>query len=81
MTVTTHTRIYTLRLMDDQLVIVQDEEDLSFMLRELQEKCIQIGPEKNFDKRATLGEEVHNTEVADRRKVKGRRKLKYLGLV
>lgn len=76
--------LYTLSFADDQVVIAQDEEDLSFMIRKLQEAYTKAGLEINFKKTEYLNtkeEEVKDLEIGENQNIKGTSKFKYLGFV
>jgi len=76
--------LYTLSFADDQVVMAQDEEDLSFMVRKLEEEYTKNGLEINLKKTeylATTEEEVRDLEVDENRQIKGTDKFKYLGFL
>ena len=74
--------LYTLCFADDQVVIAQDEEDLSYMVRKLNEEYTKMGLEINIKKTEYLAirdEETTDLEVDENVKIRGTDKFKYLG--
>lgn len=76
--------LYTLSFADDQVVIAQDEEDLSYMVRKLEEEYKKNGLEMNLNKTeylTTSSDALVNLEIEDGRQLKGTDKFKYLGFI
>ncbi|CAG9829626.1 unnamed protein product [Diabrotica balteata] len=73
--------LYTLSFGDDQVIITQDEEDLSYMVRKLEEYNINdLGININkIEYLNTTQEPTRNLEVDDGHEIKGTDKFKYLG--
>ena len=74
--------LYTLCFTDDQVVIAQDEEDLSYMIRKLNEGYTKMGLEMNIKKTEYLAirdEETTDLEVDENVKIRGTDTFKYLG--
>ncbi|XP_039291037.1 uncharacterized protein LOC120352822 [Nilaparvata lugens] len=73
--------LFTLCFADDQVVIAQDEEDLSYMMRRLNEEYKDARLEINLDKTEYLqtnSEVTQNLKVDDDVEIKGTDKFKYL---
>ena len=67
---------------DDQVVIAQDEEDLSYIVRKLNEEYTKMGLEiniKNTEYLTIRDEETTDLEVDGNVKIRGTDKFKYLG--
>lgn len=75
--------LYTLCFADGQIVIAQDEEDLSYMVRKLRDEYTKAELEINLKKTEylTTEEEVKNLEIEDNLEIRGTDKYKYLGCV
>ena len=74
--------LFTLCFADDQVVIAQDEEDLSYMMRKLKEEYEDAGLEINLDKTEflqTISNVTENLNIDSSIEIKGTEKFKYLG--
>lgn len=73
--------LYTLCFADDQVVMAQDEEDLSYMLRKLNEEYEKVGLEINLKKTMymTTEEDTADLQIEDHLEIKGTNNFKYLG--
>lgn len=73
--------LYTLSFADDQVVIAQDEEDLSYMVRKLKEEYSKVGLQINFDKTEylTTEENVEDLAIEENLEILGVDKFKYFG--
>lgn len=76
--------LYTLSFADDQVVIAQDEDDLSFMVRKLKEEYTKAGLEINFNKTeylTTSEERPETLEIDEDTKIRETDRFKYLGSI
>ncbi|XP_030752249.1 uncharacterized protein LOC115879488 [Sitophilus oryzae] len=75
--------LFTLFFADDQIVISEDEEDLSYMIRKLQEEYEAAGLQMNLSKCEYLivGNEEINDLILDTGTIKGVKSNKYLGII
>ena len=77
-----NSHLYTLCFADDQVVIAQDEDDMSYMVRKLQEEYIKAGLEINLKKTEYLAiteDNIKNLTLSDGMEITGTDKFKYLG--
>lgn len=65
--------VYTLSFADDQVVIAQDEEDLSFKVRKRKGEYTKVGLEINFGKTEYLATVEENIRLRNRRPPKDQR--------
>lgn len=75
--------LYSLYFADDQVVIAEDEEDLSYMVRKLHEEYERAGLKMNLNKCEYLiiGSDERNNLPLDNGTIKGVEKCKYLGVL
>lgn len=77
-------KLFTLYFADDQVVIAEDADDLSFMIRKLNEHFLKAGLNINMDKSEYLAvgkNEIEDLLVENGGKMKGVNKYKYLGVL
>lgn len=76
--------IYSLNFADDQVIIAQDVDDLSYMVRKLKEEYDRAGLEINFAKTEyldTTEDATQDLEIDEDTVIKGCDKFKYLGFL
>lgn len=76
-------KLHSLYFADDQVVIAEDEQDLNYMVRKLQEEYERAGLKINFNKCEYLivGNNTCNTLELEKEQIKGVEKCKYLGVI
>lgn len=78
----TDSTLYTLCFADDQVIIAQDSEDLSYMMRKLLEEFTEWGLEVNMEKTEymSIGGDQHSLRVEENQEIKLCEDYKYLGV-
>lgn len=77
-------KLFSLYFADDQMVIAEDQDDLNYMIRKLQEEYEAAGLTINMEKSEYMivGNEYHEDLVLDNtRRIKGVTTCKYLGII
>lgn len=72
--------LFTLFFADDQIVMSEDEEDLSYMIRKLQEEY-EVAGESPKCEYLFVGNEEINDLILDTGTIKGVKSSKYLGII